>query len=1057
MARTINVEINGQFVRKDNKNAGVMGEGNVTTMSITFDETWRGFGKCIIWRNANGENPVSVILFDGKAGEKAEEPTPLAYTTTIPREPLEIPGWCSFSIEGYKEEDEVHKVSLSVADTLMVAQSDSYHKPAEPTPSQTQQILEEMGKTEERVKASATQSKSWAVGGTGTRDGEDTDNSKYYAKTAEESAKEADDSKNLAETSAMKASKSASNAEQAAHCVSHMARLAESWAVGGTGTRPGEDTDNAKYWSALAQVAASGEKIVYVDAFGAEGDGVTDDTAAIQKAINFVQDNNLRVLAFTPGRSYKITSRLSITKAMCVYGNNAKLLSYVESRQFLTVCGSLGNELTLAADVSAQSGDKSVITIQTQQPHRFAVGDRLILQSQRDALAEDSGLFWCGVPTGAAKTCQYAEVLEVNKVENDTTFSCVGSLIYPFYYANREDGVDISTHPTQREHSTVRKANFLTGVEIQDLEIETYGTGDISYDNTMVLFLCADSVVRNVRLTKYGGHGRGMAMQNCLNTGWINCAIDSKHTYNDYQEVHAVDNHFSFASCWYCYADGCASYHAAQTFDATYALVLEVEQESDMVRCPTLYPAVRGCLVHGSIDSAATNHSGSYGCTYENSRFVNFARPLSVRSPHTLIHGCQFSCKSSRGASGEPAYAIMISDVTTFGTRVENCVISSDFGIGIRPYVTTLSAPPSIKEKGIQIVNNTFFSVQRRAIYIESALDKWNYEGGKTDGAYTDFAVARSGVFIFGNLFYRCGSGTSTFITINNLTNGVSLCGNRFIACASYKDSEVIAVGARNTDIHICDNLFSGCSGKAGYTYSPYLSKSDPRCAQLDPNYVSRNVYRGNVSCDNNFQVCDYTGITHVYAPNVERVSGSVCGTLFSNGDSAVPEDLGWIGDFESKSISPVVEGNKVYTITTATLSPADDNLKDLGSAEHRWKDIYCATSTINTSDKNQKTDLADLPEQVLEAWGKVRWKIFRFKQAVEEKGDGARLHVGLVAQDIQQAFADAGLDAASYGLFCVDEIEMEDGTKKNLYGIRYTEALALECAWLRRQLERTK
>lgn len=188
MARTINVEINGQFVQKDNKNAGVMGEGNVTTMKIAFDETWRGYGKRIVWRNANGENPVTIVLFDLTPGEDREiptEPAPLVYSTTIPREPLEIPGWCSFSIEGYKEEDKIHKVAFSVSDHLMVEESDSYNKPAEPTPSQTQQILEALGEAEEEIKEivreGVLESKSWAVGGTGTRPGEDTDNSKYYA------------------------------------------------------------------------------------------------------------------------------------------------------------------------------------------------------------------------------------------------------------------------------------------------------------------------------------------------------------------------------------------------------------------------------------------------------------------------------------------------------------------------------------------------------------------------------------------------------------------------------------------------------------------------------------------------------------------------------------------------------------------------------------------------------------------------------------------------------------------------------------------------------------
>lgn len=252
MARTINVEINGQFVRKDNKNAGVMGEGNVTTMSITFDETWRGFGKRIVWRDANGENPVSVILFDGNAEEAAEEPTPMVYTTTVPREPLEIPGWCSFSIEGYKEEDGVHKVSLSVSDTLMVAQSDSYHKPAEPTPSQTQQILEDLGKTELAVKASASEAKSWAIGGTGTRPGEDTDNARYYAE-------QAGSSKTAAEVSAGAAAASAQNAAASETGAKNHSNTAATWAIAAQTARNEASTarDQANLSAAAASASAS--------------------------------------------------------------------------------------------------------------------------------------------------------------------------------------------------------------------------------------------------------------------------------------------------------------------------------------------------------------------------------------------------------------------------------------------------------------------------------------------------------------------------------------------------------------------------------------------------------------------------------------------------------------------------------------------------------------------------------------------------------------------------------------------------------------------------------
>ena len=49
------------------------------------------------------------------------------------------------------------------------------------------------------------------------------------------------------------AQQSASDAAGSAEDAADSTTLAESWAQGGTGTRPGEDTDNAEYWANQAQ------------------------------------------------------------------------------------------------------------------------------------------------------------------------------------------------------------------------------------------------------------------------------------------------------------------------------------------------------------------------------------------------------------------------------------------------------------------------------------------------------------------------------------------------------------------------------------------------------------------------------------------------------------------------------------------------------------------------------------------------------------------------------------------------------------------------------------
>ena len=89
----------------------------------------------------------------------------------------------------------------------------------------------------------ATASKSYAVGGTSSRSGEDTDNSKYY--------------KEQAASSASSASSSSSSASSSATTATTQATLSKSYAVGGTGSRSGENTDNAKYYKEQAEAAAA--------------------------------------------------------------------------------------------------------------------------------------------------------------------------------------------------------------------------------------------------------------------------------------------------------------------------------------------------------------------------------------------------------------------------------------------------------------------------------------------------------------------------------------------------------------------------------------------------------------------------------------------------------------------------------------------------------------------------------------------------------------------------------------------------------------------------------
>lgn len=88
------------------------------------------------------------------------------------------------------------------------------------------------------------------------------------ATAASGSASDAQASATAASGSASQAQASAAAAAQSAASVDGINKTAQSWAVGGTGTREGEDTNNAKYWAAQAQAVVGGDFATKVEAQG---------------------------------------------------------------------------------------------------------------------------------------------------------------------------------------------------------------------------------------------------------------------------------------------------------------------------------------------------------------------------------------------------------------------------------------------------------------------------------------------------------------------------------------------------------------------------------------------------------------------------------------------------------------------------------------------------------------------------------------------------------------------------------------------------------------------
>ena len=126
-------------------------------------------------------------------------------------------------------------------------------------------------------------------------------------------------------------------------------------------------------------------------------------------------------------------------------------------------------------------------------------------------------------------------------------------------------------------------------------------------------------------------------------------------------------------------------------------------------------------------------------------------------------------------------------------------------------------------------------------------------------------------------------------------------------------------------------------------------------------------------------------------------------------------------------------------------------DLTDIGNNTNRFRNLYLSqevfatVGTINTSDQNEKRDIRDITDAEFRVAQKLKSKLkaFRFNSAYEEKGEEARVHFGIMAQDIQTSFEEEGLDANTYAMFCSNTWTDEDGTEKTVLGVRYSELLA--------------
>jgi hypothetical protein len=161
---------------------------------------------------------------------------------------------------------------------------------------------------------------------------------------------------------------------------------------------------------------------------------------------------------------------------------------------------------------------------------------------------------------------------------------------------------------------------------------------------------------------------------------------------------------------------------------------------------------------------------------------------------------------------------------------------------------------------------------------------------------------------------------------------------------------------------------------------------------------------------------------------------GTGAGLVFEGHDGDIPRVWGFIrGVKDNGTVGSVVGRLSFGTRISGTAEerlridgagntvPGADNTYHLGSPGRRWDNIYATNTTIQTSDRRQKTDIHRLGYG-LEAVEDLRPVSFRWR---DEPADGTRF--GLIAQEVAHTVPEV-----------VVQPENEDG----LLGLRYGELI---------------
>lgn len=313
-------------------------------------------------------------------------------------------------------------------------------------------------------------------------------------------------------------------------------------------------------------------------------------------------------------------------------------------------------------------------------------------------------------------------------------------------------------------------------------------------------------------------------------------------------------------------------------------------------------------------------------------------------------------------------------------------------------------------KSGVSIVDASLDDVLFFDVVDGGAAIKTAYEAEADTNAFTDAEKTKL-------------SGIATGADVTNSTNVIAAIAEESIAPATVTTTGNL--GVRSTPPPVV-SLGAYGQGTTSSTYSiaAYNGSSEVAFGVRDNKLAE---FYGNTEIFGDAKLDNGSVTTSANVLNFQT-SGVVDGYISHAANTATLEissgrSVAWGGDI--KLITDTVTALSIDN--SQTVSPGTDNTQDFGSASFRWAEFFAGNGTINTSDETQKTEITALTDTEKAAYLAVKNIIGSYKwlDAIDEKGEAARIHVGVGAQSAIAEFTSRGLDWQKYACFCLDDVSV--------------------------------